>query len=234
MNTVITLTKKELRDAFASPLAYVFLTVFLGLSFWLYFSEIFVINEASVRAFFKPLLFIVFLPSLTMGKWADEHKNGTFELLMTLPAKGWQLNMAKFLAVGFLLVILLLLTLPLPITLAFLGEIDSGQVIGSYLGIFLLGLNYLAVGIFISSLTKNPIIAFLITVVGLFVLFILAEPLVTTYLPQGLVPVLQFLSFHNHFESLSRGVVGTRDIFYFSSTTLLFLYLTNLILKTQR
>lgn len=235
MNPVFTLAKKELRDLFSSAIAYVFIAVFLFLSFWLYFSNIFLIGEATIRPFFAwtPVLFIVFLPSVTMGKWADERKSGTHELLMTLPAADWQLVAGKLLGTLFFLAIILVLTLSLPLTMSSLGDLDSGQVFGSYFGIFLLGTSYLAFGLFVSSLTQNQIVAFLITVLSLFLLYVIAEPIVTGYLPKAVVPVLQFLSFSEHFESMARGVIDSRDLVYFISMTGLFFYL-NLVSLNMR
>lgn len=235
MNPILTLAKKELRELFASPIAYVFIAVFLFLSFWLYFSNIFLIGEATIRPFFAwtPVLFIVFLPSVTMGKWAEERKSGTFELLMTLPAEDWQLVAGKLLSALFFLAIVLAFTLPLPLTMSGLGGLDAGQVFASYLGIFLLGMSYLALGLFISSLTQNQIVAFLVTTLVLFLLYVLAEPIVTNYLPRSVVPVVQFMSFSTHFESMARGVIDSRDLVYFFSMTGLFAYL-NLVSLNMR
>lgn len=235
MNPIFTLAKKELRELFASPIAYVFIAVFLFLSFWLYFSNIFLIGEATIRPFFAwtPVLFIVFLPSVTMGKWAEERKSGTLELIATLPVEDWQLVAGKLLSTLFFLAIVLAFTLPLPLTVSGLGELDSGQVIGSYLGIFLLGASYLALGLFISSLTQNQIVAFLVTTLVLFLLFVLAEPIVTNYLPRAVVPAVQFMSFSSHFESMARGVLDSRDVVYFFSMTGLFAYL-NLVSLNMR
>lgn len=236
MKPILTLANKELKELFSSPIAYVFITVFLFLSFWLYFSNIFIIGQATIRPFFAwtPVLFIIFLPSVTMGKWADEKKTGTFELLMTLPTSDWQIILGKFLATIFFLLIVLVLTLPLPLTISLLGDLDIGQVTGSYIGIFLLGLSYLAFGLFISSLTKNQIIAFLISVLTLFLFYILAEPIVTNYLPDFLVPAVQFASFSRHFESMARGVIDSRDMIFFVSVIGLFLYLNWVSLNMRR
>lgn len=223
---IFTLAKKELRDFFSSPIAYVFISVFLFLSLWLYFSHIFIIGSATVRPFFSwlPILFIVFLPSVTMGAWAEEKKSGTSELLFTLPTNDAQIVLGKFLSALFFLCFVLAFTLPLPVTMAFLGKLDFGQVMGSYFGILFLGASYLALGLFVSSLTKNQIVAFLVTVLLLFLSYILAAPIVTNTLPRLLIPVFQFISFSTHFESMSRGVVDSRDVIYFLSTTGLFLY----------
>lgn len=230
MKSILTLAAKELRDLFSSAIAYVFIVVFLFLSFWLCFDNIYLVNETTVRPYFAwaTVLFIVFLPSVTMGLWADERKTGTFEILATLPANDVELILGKFLATLSFLAVILVLTLPLPLSLSLLGELDRGPVIASYLGLFLLGACYLAFGLFISSLAKNQIVAFLITVLCLFLFYVMGEPMVTAVLPKSLAPILQFLSFSRHFESLARGVIDTRDVVYFLSMTGFFIYL-NLI-----
>lgn len=233
---IITLAKKELRCLFSSPIAYVFIAAFLFLSFWLYFSQAFRLGEVDLRPFFNslPLLFIVFLPSVSMSQWAAERHTGTLELLMTLPVHKAQLILGKFLGSSVFLAIVLLLTTPLALVMSFLVDhglgLDAGQIISGYMGIYLLGLAYLALGLFVSSLSHNQIIAFIISVIALFVLYILAEPIVTQHLPHIFVPIVQFMSFNAHFESLARGVVDSRDVIYFLTTTALFLYLNHVTL----
>jgi len=234
---ILTLAKKELRDLFSSPIAYVFISVFLFLSFWLYFSNVFLIGEVSLRPFFgwMPVLFIIFLPSITMSKWADERKSGTFELLMTLPARSFELVLGKYVACISFLAVVLLLTVPLPVVMSYLVDhglgLDVGKVVGGYVGIYLLGCAYLALGLFISSLSENQIIAFIVSVIVLFLAYILAEPIVTSQLPSSLVPIFQFMSFNRHFESLARGVMDSRDVIYFISTAGLFLFVNHLSLR---
>lgn len=239
MLPIITLTKKELRDLFASPIAYVFITLFLFVAFWLYFyspSNIFTLNQIDVRDFFSwfPFLFVFFLPALTMRLWADEKRNGTFELLMTMPASDVQIIIGKLLSTVVFLLVVLLLTLPLCITLAWLGNVDWGQIVACYLGVLVLGTAYLALGLFISSLTRDQIIAYLVTVVVLFLFYALAGPFVIAYLPESLVPVVQYLSFNTHFESMARGVMDIRDVIYFISATGLFIYANYLSLAARK
>jgi len=236
MKTIFTLANKELRDFFASPIAYIFIAVFLVISLGLFFSGVFLVGQTSLRIFFGwlPVLFIVFLPSVTMGKWAEEQQTGTFEILMTLPAKDWQIILGKLFACLVFLFIVLLLTVPMALVMATLGDLDMGKVIGGYFGIFLLGSSYLALGLFISSITKNQIIAFLITVSVLFFIYILAEPIVTSYLPSSVIPLFQFMSFNQHFMSLSRGVLDSRDVIYFVSTVGLFVYFNMVSLQMRR
>lgn len=236
MKTIFVLTKKELRDLFASPIAYVFITVFLMLSFWFYFSSVFVENVASLRGLFGwlPVFLIILLPAVTMGQWAEEKKSGTIELLMTLPARETQVVLGKLLASTIFLFATLLLTTPALIVMAHLGDLDVGEILGGYIGIFLLGVSYLSVGLWISSLTKNQIVAFIVTVIVLFVLFILGESLVTSYLPTSLTLFFQSLSFSRHYASLARGVVDLRDVVFFVSVAGLFVYLTRVTLSLRK
>ncbi|OVE80875.1 hypothetical protein BVY03_05285 [bacterium K02(2017)] len=236
MKTIFTLAKKELYANFSSPIAYVFLAVFLFVSFWLYFSGVFLVGQASLRIFFGwiPLLYIILLPSVTMGIWAEERKTGSFELLLTMPVSHLKIILGKYLATISFLFILLLCTTPLVAVMSFLGELDMGMIIGAYLGLFLLGVSYLALGLFVSSLTKNQIVAFIVSVLVLFLFYVVAEPLVTSYLPNHFIPFFQFLSFNYHFTSMARGVIDTRDLIYFLSTVFLFLYLNVVSLSLRK
>lgn len=233
MSPAITLARRELRHLFASPIAYVFIAVFLSLSFWLFFSNVFLYAQANLRPFFDmlPLLFIIFLPSITMGMWSEEKRSGTHEILLTLPVSRVQLLLGKWLAaVGFLLVVLFF-TIPLPVTISLLGDLDAGQVLANYCGAFLMGCAYLAFGLFVSSMARNQIVSFLITVLVLFVFFILAAPVVTDFLPRALTPWAQFFAIGTHFQGMARGVIDLRDVVYFLSFTGLSLYLNALSLK---
>lgn len=235
MKAIITLASKELRDMFVAPIAYVFISVFLVLAFWIFFSGFFLMGEASLRLFFGwlPVLFIVLLPSVTMGKWSEEKRSGTFELLMTLPVPHWQVVLGKLFSCLAFLAIVLLCTLPLYFVVSSLGDVDAGQVAGAYIGAFLLGVSYLAMGLFVSSLSKNQIVAFIVTVLVLFFLYIISEPLVVSYMPASVVPVFQYLSFSYHFQSMSRGVVDSRDVVFFMSAIVFFVYL-NIVTLTAR
>lgn len=236
MNQTLTLAKKELHELFSTPIAYVFLSVFLFLSYWLFFSGIFLIGQTTLRPFFDwmPILFIVFLPAITMGRWSEEYKSGTVEILITLPVNVWQLVVGKFFASLGFLAATLFFTLPLVVTLSWLGDLDLGPVWGSYAGTLFMAGAYIAFGLFVSSLTRNQIIAFLVSVLMLFLFFILAEPIVTNVLPRFLIPAVQFMSFSFHFEPMSRGVISLKSVFYFVSATAVFLYLCALSVNFRR
>jgi len=230
---MFTLAKKEFKDLFASPIAYVFITVFLFLVFWLFYNDFFLANQSHMVGFFSwtSLLFIIFLPSVTMGKWSEENRAGTQELLFTLPLKTSELVLGKFVACATFLLIVLLLTSPLVLTLYLLGDPDIGQIIASYAGCFLLGCAYIALGLLVSSLTKNQIISFMLSVIVLFIFYVLGSPLVVAYVPKTIEPILQFISLHQHFESMTRGVIDTRDLIYFFSVIGLSIYGNVLALK---
>lgn len=236
MIMIWTIAKKEFLEKLSSPLAYVFFSVFLLLSGWLYFSGFFVYAQASLRDFFSwlPLLFLVFLPSLTMGGWADEKKSGTWELLVTSPVSEQSLILGKFLSVFGLMLLTLLGTMPLVVVVSTLGPLDMGQVVAGYLGSLFLGGLYLSFGLFLSSLFRNAVVCFLVTLIALFFFYLIGENLVTSHLPQILAEAFQSFSPARHFVSMTRGVIDVRDLVYFTSLTGLFLYFNYLSLKVQK
>lgn len=236
MPTILTIAKKEFKEPFFTPLAYVFMTVFLSLTFWIFFSDFFVRNEASMRLFFSwvPLLFMVFLPATTMGKWSDEKKSGTQEILLTLPITDLQIVLGKFLASVFFLLTTLAFTLPLVFTVASLGDLDWGTVIGGYVGLILLGSSWIAIGLYLSSITESAIIAFITSFIVLFFFYIIGESLVLNYVPQFLTPLFLGLSSSDHYQSIARGVLDSRDILYYASVTGFFIYLNLLSLENRK
>ena len=219
--------KRELGSYFNSPIAYIFITVFLGLSGWLFFKGFFVVGEASLRMLFGilPWIFLFFIPAVTMRLWAEEKKSGTMELLMTLPVTDAEAVLGKYLASLVFLVLSLALSLVIPLFVALLGDPDPGQIVGGYVGAVLMGGAFLAIGLFISSLTENQIVAFIISVVVTFGLFILGEDFVLFGLPDRLVPVFSFIGLGGHYDSISRGVIDSRDVIYYLSVIVFFLYL---------
>ncbi len=227
MKNTLAIFQKELKSYFNSPIAYVFITAFLISSNWLLFRGFFLMNQASLRSLFSllPWIFLILGPAITMRAWAEEKKLGTMELLMTLPIKDYEAVLGKFLASFVFLAIAVLLTLSLPITVAVLGDPDVGPLIGGYLGAFLLGGAYLAIGLFISSLTENQIIAFILSIVSCFALLIIGYDIVLFALPDFLVPIFAFLGLGRHFESIGRGVIDSRDVIYYLSVITFFLFL---------
>lgn len=233
MSTVWTIAKKEFRDYFTAPIAYIYLITFLAVTTWLFLRSFFLVGQGTLRGFFTlmPWIYLFFIPAIAMGKWSEEKKQGTIELLFTLPISKRDVLAGKFLAGLGLLTTALLCTFPLPLTLSFIAKLDWGPVIGGYLGLLFMGGAYLAIGLWISSLTRNQIVAFILGVAACFALFIIGEPLVTTGLPSLPASVLRYAGLGTHFESIGRGVIDSRDILYYFSVILLFLFFNLKVLE---
>ena len=231
-----TIVRKEFRGYFNSPLAYIFITVFLVFSSWFYFRGFFLNDVATLRPFFEvlPWIFLFLIPAITMRLWAEEQKMGTIEPLLASPVTEWEAVLGKFLASFAFFTITLLLSGILPLILFFVGSPDWGVVVGGYLGSILLGGAYLAIGLWISSLTNSQIIAFIFSVITVFVLFIIGDPIVLQTTPVFLVSFFKYLGMGSHFNSILRGVVDSRDILYYCSLIGLFLYFNVTSLKSRR
>ncbi len=227
MTTVLTIARKEFQSYFQSPIAYIFITVFLALTHFFFFRGFFVVGQATMREFFAlvPVVFLLFIPAVTMRQWAEERKLGTMELLLTFPVRDWEVVLGKFLSSFLFLAVALACTLPLAITVIALGNPDNGAMIGGYVGSLLLGGTYLAIGLWISALTSNQIIAFILTAVSCFALFILGEPVVMSAVPEALAGFLAQLGVGYHFDSIGRGVIDSRDLIYYLSVIAFFLFL---------
>lgn len=226
-STVWTLARKEFRSYFQSPIAYIFISIFLVLSMYLFFRSFFFVSQATLRDYFAlvPIIFLIFAPAVTMRMWAEEKKMGTVELLLTWPIKDWEAVVAKFLAAFFFLGTAILLTLPLCFTVMGLGNPDNGALVGGYVGCLLLGGAYLAIGLWASSLSQNQIVAFILTASICFGLYIMGDPVVLSSLPQALQTFFANLSMSAHFESIGRGVIDSRDVLYYLSVIAFFLFM---------
>ena len=214
--------KRELKSYFTTPIAYVFLVVFLFFSGYLTFKNgFFEIRQADMTAFFvnMPLLFAFLVPATAMRLWAEERKTGSIELLFTLPITVMQAVLGKFFAAWVFLLIALVLTFPMVITVFYLGQPDLGLIITGYLGSILMAGGFLAVGCFFSALSKNQVISFVLSVVACAVLVFAGVPTtmnyLSTFLPAGLVTAVGNMSFETHFESIQKGVLEFRDVSYF-------------------
>jgi ABC-2 type transport system permease protein len=238
MNRVRTLTGRELRSYFNSPIAYVFLLVFLGACLFTFFNlnAFFASGRADLRGLFNsiPLLMVLLVPALTMRLWAEERKQGTEEVLLTLPARDHELVLGKFLASWMLLAVGLALTLVLPVTVAGLGNLDWGPVVGGYLGALLLGAAYLAVGQFVSATTENQILAFILAMAVCFVLYGFGTEQFTGILPDRTAALFRALGTGSRFESIARGVIDLRDLVYYISLTGFFLAASIWVLRARR
>jgi ABC-2 type transport system permease protein len=209
--------RREIRSYFNSPVAYVVIVVFLAIVGWYFSNNLFLMNTASMRIVFElvPLVFLFFVPAVTMRLLAEEKKSGTLELLTTKPVRDVEIVMAKFLAAWTLLGATLAPTLVYLVTLMLLGAPDLGPVVTGYLGLMLTGGVYIAIGIFASSLTENQIVAFLIGMV-IILAFFLADK-VLLYMPGAIAPTVEYLGIDYHFSNIARGVIDSRDIVYFGS-----------------
>jgi ABC-2 type transport system permease protein len=222
MNGFKSVFKRELKSYFTTPIAYVFLVVFLFFAGYLTFKNGFYeIRQADMEAFFAnmPLLFAFLVPAAAMRLWAEERKSGSIELLFTLPVTVMQAVLGKFFAAWVFIAIALLLTFPMVITVFYLGNPDVGLIATGYLGSILMAGGFLAVGCFFSALSKNQVISFVLSVVACAALVFAGMPTtmnyLSTFMPAGLVTAVEAMSFQTHFESIQRGVLEFRDISYF-------------------
>jgi ABC-2 type transport system permease protein len=236
MKNIANIFWKEFKAYFNSPVAYIFIISFLGVTNWLFFRTFFLMNQASLRPFFSflPWIFLFLVPAITMRSWAEEKKLGTIEILMTLPIKDYDVVIGKFLSGFVFMVLALCLTFPIPLTVMILGNPDPGPIWGGYAGSFLLGGAYLAIGLFASSLTENQIISFIVAIVICFAFLIIGEDFVLFNVPSFLAPVLSYLGLGAHFESIGRGVIDSRDILYYLSVMGFFLFLNQISIESRK
>ncbi len=221
MNKIWMITTRELQSFFDSLIAYIMIIVFLALSglfTWLYGSDVFFVNQASLQSFFNIAFWTLFffIPALTMKQIAEERKTGTIEMLLTKPISEWQVLWGKFLATLILIAIALALTLPYYITVWKLGPVDHGAVWTGYLGLLLMSSAYISIGLFASTVTNNQIVAFLLALfIGIF--FHIIFGFLATNMGGTPGAVFSYLSLSNHYQSLIRGVIDSKDILYFLS-----------------
>jgi ABC-2 type transport system permease protein len=237
MHATWIIAKKELQSYFDSLIAYILLVLFLGFSgffTWLFGSDIFMVGQASLQTFFSIAYWTLFFftPALTMRLLAEEKKTGTLELLLTKAVTDRQVVTGKFLAALLLVLIALACTFPYVVTLSYIGDIDAGEIFCGYAGLVLMSGAYISIGLYASSLTNNQIVAFLLALsIGLF-FHIIFEVMAGSF--TGVTAqVFATLSLNNHFESLSRGVVDTRDVIYFLSLIFLGLFLAEMSLTKR-
>ena len=238
---MIAILKKEFNSFFASPIAYLVIGVFLlinGLLLFLFKDDFNILNAgfADLNSFFfvTPWVFIFLIPAITMKSFADEFSSGTIELLKTKPISNWQIVLGKFWAVLLLVVIALLSTITYVYTVYQLanpiGNIDFGATIGSYIGLLFLAATYTAIGLFTSTLSKNQIVAFILGVFSTFFLFYGFDAISNSF-DNNLT--IQQIGINEHFKSISRGIIDTRDLVYFISVTIFFLFITKTRLENE-
>jgi ABC-type transport system involved in multi-copper enzyme maturation, permease component len=234
MSAAVTVAKREIKTYFNSPVAYIVVTVFMLLAGYLYWSQLFLEKQAELRYYFTltPLIFTFIIPAITMRLIAEEKGSGTLEMLITMPVRDWEVVLGKFLAGMAMLAAIVGMTFFYAVTLALLGPVDKGPVITGYLGLLLMGGAYVAIGVMASSLTRNQIVAFILAFAISFALFIFGQ--IVQYAPDWLAPVLAFLSMGNHFESLSRGVIDSRDVIYYVSVMVVALVIATASLESRK
>jgi ABC-2 type transport system permease protein len=236
-----TIAKRELASYFASPVAYVFLVIFLLLTGFLTFTAgaFFERGEASLGAFFAwhPWVYLVLVPAVGMRLWAEERRAGTLELLLTLPVTAWQAILGKFLASWVFLAIALALTFPVVLTVNVLGAPDNGAILAGYLGSLLLAGAYLAITCLTSALTRNQVIAFILAVVACLFLILAGFSPVTDLLVRwaspALVDTVAAFSVVTHFDGFQKGVVDSRDLLFFLSVIGYALFATGVVLRNR-
>ncbi len=242
MNLLINIFKRELLSYFSTPLAYVFIVIFLALigSFTFYLGNFFVRGQADLNPFFAfhPWVYILLIPAVTMRLWAEERKTGTIELLMTLPVSITDTVIAKYLAAWSFTGIALSLTFPMWITVNYLGNPDNTVILASYIGSLVMAGGFLAIGSCISALTKSQVIAFVISVAICFMFILSGFPMVLdlfeSWAPQAVIDAIASFSFLTHFTSIKKGVIDIRDVIYFAALITFWLYVNIVIIENKK
>ncbi|MGD9265050.1 MAG: ABC transporter permease subunit [Lysobacterales bacterium] len=242
MNAMLNVMRRELGGYFATPVAYVFLVIFLVMTgiFTFYLGGFYERGIADLDPFFRfhPWLYLFLVPAISMRLWAEERRLGTIELLFTLPLTTVQAVVGKFLAAWLFIGLALLLTLPLWLTVNYLGSPDNGVILAAYLGSWLMAGGFLAIGSCMSALTRNQVVAFILAVVVCFLFLLSGLPMVmnlfTGWAPQVLLDGIASLSFLKHFADISKGVIDLRDLVYFVLMTGFWLVANVLVLDLKK
>lgn len=234
MGNTLTIFRRELGAYFNSPVAYIVVTVFLLVTGYLFFSQVFLVGDTTMRDMFgiTPLIFIFFAPAVTMRLLSEEKRTGTIEMLITMPVSDWQVVLGKFFAALAVMVVAIGLTLTYPITLSQMGNLDWGTVIGGYLGLVLLAGSYVAIGLMASSFTRNQVVAFIIAFAISFALYLFGKLL--PLMPASLAPIIEYVSLDVHFANISKGVIDSRDVVYYLSLIGACLFLSVMSLDSRR
>jgi gliding motility-associated transport system permease protein len=242
VNKVGIIFRRELAAYFATPLAYVFILIFLALSSWLtfYVGGFFERDQADLEPFFlfHPWLYLFLIPAISMRLWSEERRSGSIELLMTQPITLWQAVLGKFLAAWACAALALFLTFPIWITVNYLGHPDNGAILTGYLGSLLMAGGFLAVGSCMSALTRNAVVAFILGVAACFVLLLTGLPMVLDafrgWAPPGVVDAVASLSLLTHFGAIAKGVVDLRDVTFFALMIACFLAASVVLLDLHK
>ncbi|GAA4649358.1 ABC transporter permease [Kistimonas scapharcae] len=242
MHSVNVIFRRELSSYFATPLAYVYIVIFLMMTgvFTFYLGNFFERRQADLMPFFMfhPWLYLFLIPAVSMRLWAEERKTGTLELLLTLPVSLGQAVLGKFLAAWVFTGLALLLTFPMWLTVNYLGSPDNGVILASYLGSWLMAGGFIAVGSCMSASTSNQVIGFILSVVVCFLLVVAGYPIVLdafqSWAPAPVVDAIGALSFLTHFESISKGVLDLRDVMYFLIMMAAWLLATAIVIDMKK
>lgn len=242
MSTFKTIFKRELNSYFNTPIAYVFIVIYVFLTgvFTFKLAHFYEAGQADLRAFFfwHPWLYLFLVPSVSMRLWSEERKTGTIELLFTLPLKPCTTIIGKFFAAWTFIAISLFMTFPMVITVNILGNPDNGVILMSYIGSLLMAGSYLAIGTAFSAITKNQVISFILTVVMCLLLiligFIPVINFISSFIPSFIIENLRTLSFATHFESLQKGVFEVKDLIFFFSIIASGIYANYIILEEKK
>ena len=241
MNNIRIIAGRELRAYFATPVAYVFMVIFLAMTgvFTFYLGGFYERGQADLQPFFgfHAWLYLFLVPAIAMRLWSEERKSGSIELLMTLPVTPWEAVLGKFLAAWAFTAAALALTFPMWITVNYLGDPDNGVILAAYLGSLLMAGAFLAIGSCISAANRNQVVAFILTVVICFVFLLSGFPLVLDFFsgaPQVLIDTVAGLSFLTHFNAISKGVIDLRDLLFFLLVIAAWLYATTIVLEMKK
>lgn len=242
MNNIMAIFKREFAGYFATPVAYVFIVIFLFLMgvFTFYVGGFYERNQADLEPFFRfhPWLYLFLIPAIAMRLWSEERKTGTIELLMTLPIPTYQSVIGKFLAAWCFTAVAIVLTFPMWITVNYLGNPDNTVILASYIGSLFMAGGFLAIGSCISALTKNQVIAFVVSVVICFLFLFSGFPLVLDFFrgwaPQAVVNAIASFSFLTHFDSIKKGVIDIRDVIYFAALISFWLYANVVVVESKK
>jgi ABC-2 type transport system permease protein len=234
MKNIVAIAKREFVSYFNSPIAYIVAVVYITISGYLFFKQLFVEGQADMRSFFglAPLLFLFIMPLVTMRLLAEEKREGTLELLLTMPITDWQVVLGKYLASVGLIAALLALTLTFPISVRMLGPLDTGSTFAAYIGMLLMCGAYAAIGLMASAFTRNQIVAVLIAFFISFALFLIGQ--LVAVMPPALAPIATAISIASRFQNIARGVLDSRDILYYLSLIFGCLLVAEATLESRR
>ena len=242
MRNILVIANRELKSYFATPVAYVFIVIFLALTgaFTFYLGNFFIRGRAELDAFFQfhPWLYLLLIPAISMRLWAEERKTGTIELLITLPVTTTSAVLGKYFAAWLFAGIALLLTFPIWISVNVLGDPDNGVIFGGYIGSFFMAGAFLAIGSCISATTKNQVVAFIITATVCFLFTMSGLELVLNFFrlwaPDILVDTIASMSFLTHFQAISNGVIDLRDVVFFLSLISFWLFANVIVVEMKK